>query len=81
VCNPVSLGYLLVNQIHHPNLTSIPLPNLRLIRGQRLYHDKGASKRNYSVMLEGACTYCTSLGLNKLVGSPLNVQLTFISLS
>jgi hypothetical protein len=60
-------GYLLVNQIHHPNLTSIPLPNLRLIRGQRLYHDKGASKRNYSVMLEGACTYCTSLGLNKLV--------------
>lgn len=72
--NLVLSGYLLVHQIHHKNLTSIPLPNLRLIRGQRLYHhnptpDNKNSGHNYSMVLFGGCTYCTSLGLNNLVGA------------
>lgn len=62
---------ILVHQIEHMNVTSIPLPNLRLIRGQRLFHDL-FDKHNYSLILEGACIYCTSLGLNKLLGVPLD---------
>lgn len=82
--NLVLSGYLLVHQIHHKNLTSIPLPNLRLIRGQRLYHHNPMpgnknSSHNYSMVLFGGCTYCTSLGLNNLVGA--STQYSSISIA
>ena len=56
-----------MNNLDHENVTSIPLPNLRVIRGESLFYDL-SDKRNYSLILTAGCTHCTSLGLNNLVG-------------